>query len=253
MKPAARQYGLPGFEFDDYVQDALAFLRRNEPTTEGYFVGFSGGKDSIVTLDLVKRSGVKYSAGYNCTGIDYPEIPRFIRRYYPDVVFIFPKESYWRLLRKNGPPMRTVRWCCNRLKEGNNSYKECVFGIRAEESYRRAARGRIDTYKGKTTYKPIFHWPEWAVWQYIEEKSLPYPSLYDEGSRRIGCIGCPFALCGGSGAKSIRRKEEMERFPIWFGIHRKISREWFERTQQAHPEKYPVRDFETFYRAYWLN
>ncbi|WP_165073230.1 phosphoadenosine phosphosulfate reductase family protein [Desulfovibrio sp. ZJ200] len=249
---AARQYGLPGFEFDDYVQDAIAFLRLNEPT-EGYFVGFSGGKDSIVTLDLVTRSGVKYVAGYNCTGIDYPEIPRFIRRYYPDVAFIFPKESYWRLLRKNGPPMRTVRWCCNRLKEGHNPYKKCVFGIRAEESYRRAARGRIDTYKGKTTYKPIFHWPEWAVWQYIEENSFLYPSLYDEGSRRIGCLGCPFALCGASEAKSIRRKEEMEKFKNWFRIHRKISREWFERTRKAHPGKYPIRDFDTFYRAYWLH
>lgn len=252
MKQKIRQLSLPGFELADYIAESLAFLQKHEPQ-EGFFVGFSGGKDSIVTLDLVRRSGVKYSAGYNCTGIDYPEIPRFIRRYYPDVAFIFPKESYWRLLRKNGPPMRTVRWCCNNLKEGNNSYKECVFGIRAEESYRRAARGRISTYQGKTIYKPIFNWPEWAVWQYIEENFLPYPSLYDEGLQRIGCLGCPFALCGRSEAKSIRRKKEMERFPIWFRIHRKISREWFERTLQAHPDKYHVREFETFYQNYWLN
>lgn len=250
MKQKIRQLALPGFELADYIADSIDFLQKNEPQ-EGYFVGVSGGKDSIVTLDLVKLSGVKYCAGYKCTGIDYPEIPRFIRRYYPEVVFYPPKESYWSLLRKNGPPMRMIRWCCRILKE-EDSHKECVFGLRAEESYKRAVRGRISTYQGKTIYKPIFHWPEWAVWQYIEENSLPYPTLYDEGASRIGCIGCPFALCGRGEAKAIRRRKEMQRFPSWYKIHRKILREWFERTRQANPDKYPIQDFETFYQNYWL-
>lgn len=252
MKRNILQLGIPGYRLEDYVADAIDFLRQNEPKEEPYFVGFSGGKDSIVTLDLVKRSGVKYVAGYNCTGIDYPEIPKFIRRHYPEVVFLYPPKSYWSLLRKNGPPRRAARWCCRCLKESGTMSKNCVFGIRAEESAKRAARGRISTQKGKIVFKPIFHWPEWAVWEYIEENSLPYPSLYDEGKKRVGCIGCPFVLCGSSDSSRIRRRKEMEMFPQWFRLHRKISEEWFYRTQQKYPEKYSILDFETFYRNYWL-
>lgn len=251
MKMTTPPLGLPGFELSDYIAESIAFLRLNEPA-EGYFVGFSGGKDSIVTLELVRQSGVRYSAGYSCTGIDYPEIPRFIRHYYPEVIFSFPKESYWSLLRKNGPPMRTVRWCCRLLKEQSSSHKNCVFGIRAEESVTRAARGRISTYKGKTSYKPIFNWPEWAVWSFIDQNQLPYPASYDEGLKRIGCLGCPFALCGTSEAKSIRRQQDMERYPHWYKIHRKVCQEWFDRVTQRNQGKYPIRDFNTFYNMYWL-
>ena len=46
MKNTIRQYSLPGYELRDYTTEAIAFLRDNEPP-EGFFVGFSGGKDSI--------------------------------------------------------------------------------------------------------------------------------------------------------------------------------------------------------------
>ena len=137
MKGAIRQLSFPGWRLRDYIAEAVDFLRDHEPP-DGYFVGFSGGKDSIVTLQLCKVAKVKHHAFYNATGIDYPEIPKFIRKEYPEVTFIYPKESYWSLLRKNGPPMRNVRWCCNRLKEGNNDYKTVCMGIRAEESAKRA-------------------------------------------------------------------------------------------------------------------
>lgn len=38
---------------------------------------------------------------------------------------------------------------------------------------------------------PIVDWSENDVWEYIRERELPYPSLYDEGFTRIGCVGCP--------------------------------------------------------------
>lgn len=185
------------FWADDLDIEAIDFIRRHEPS-EGYFVGFSGGKDSIVTLDLIRRSGVKHNIWYSATGIDPPEVAQFIRRYYPDVHWARPKENYWQLLKIKGYPTRIRRWCCDYLKESptkNIPLSNRMFGIRAEESIKRAKQPRIDqrikpfTF---TAYKPIFYWKEWAIWEYIEKHDLSYPKLYNEGFDRIGCVICPF-------------------------------------------------------------
>lgn len=65
MKNTIRQYSLPGYELRDYTTEAIAFLRENEPD-EGFFVGFSGGKDSIVSLELCRMAGVHDSVKNPC-------------------------------------------------------------------------------------------------------------------------------------------------------------------------------------------
>lgn len=58
----------------DRVQLAINRLRLNEPD-DGYYVAFSGGKDSCVILDLVKRAGVKFDAHFNITTVDPQNLP----------------------------------------------------------------------------------------------------------------------------------------------------------------------------------
>jgi len=45
-----------GRDLDDLITEAIEFLRENEPQ-EGYFMAFSGGKDSIVSLRLLPAVG----------------------------------------------------------------------------------------------------------------------------------------------------------------------------------------------------
>jgi phosphoadenosine phosphosulfate reductase len=95
----------------DMIRESVAFLKENEPP-EGYGVAFSGGKDSIVMYEVVKRSGVKFQTPhYSATGIDPPEVVQFIKKYYPEVKLCHPKDSFYTSIRKWGPPKMVYRWC----------------------------------------------------------------------------------------------------------------------------------------------
>ena len=157
-----RQCGLPGFELGDYIKEAIDFIRDHE-SKDGYHVCFSGGKDSITSLELCRMAGVKHKAYYSCTRIDPPEIYKFIKLNYPDVIWLYSKKSFWRMCLENMPPRIMQRWCCDKLKKipavniGSNNR---IVGIRSEESPRRATRPRVDIqtkHKGQILYKPIFH------------------------------------------------------------------------------------------------
>jgi len=207
----------------DKVQAAIDLLQKHEPP-EGYYVCFSGGKDSVVTLDLVKRAGVKFDAHHNITTVEPPELMRFICDFYPDVINEHPPQSMYQLIIKNKiPPLRQMRYCCSELKEKGGKGRFKVTGIRAEESPRRAKRPQLEkAHDNKSTFVHIIKdWSEQDVWQYIRENNLPYCSLYDEGFKRIGCVLCPFE----NGDKT---KRDLERFPAIADYYRRACRKSFE-------------------------
>ena len=248
------------FNGNDKVDKAIMRLQAYEPK-EGYYLCFSGGKDSCVIKALADMAGVKYDAHYSVSSVDPPELVRFIKEKNPDVEFTYPRDrdgnivTMWNLIpTKSMPPTRIVRYCCAALKEQGGKGRLKVTGVRWDESVRRkkshsevtfadkkakkaiekelsdedfslTPQGgvalRLDNrenarivemcYKDHTTLiNPIIDWTTDEVWEFIREYKIPYCSLYDEGFKRLGCIGCPM---------SHHQQEEFERWPKYRGLY----------------------------------
>jgi len=201
-----REDGL--FGVIDKVAESVQFLKDHEPP-EGYYLAFSGGKDSICIKELARMAGVKYDAHYSVTTIDPPELVRFIKQHHKDVTFDHPERPLLKQLVIQGAPLRQARWCCALYKENGGAGRRVITGIRAAESAKRAGRRAIEPcYKdsGKIFINPIINWSDDDVWEFIKERELPYCSLYDEGWKRIGCLFCP-------NAGSKERLKQAKRYP----------------------------------------
>jgi phosphoadenosine phosphosulfate reductase len=123
-----------------------------------------------------------------------PEIIYFIRKNYPNVIIHPPKPSMWKLVEKNRfPPTQNMKYCCGALKEKHGEGL-VITGIRSEESSARGKRRQVEVCRnkiGKRYLHPILNWTQEEVWEFIGVRGLAYPSLYDEGRTRIGCVICP--------------------------------------------------------------
>ena len=209
----------------------------------GYYLAFSGGKDSQCLYHVAKLAGVRFKAHMNLTSIDPPEVIRFVKREYPNVELVKPKKSIFQAAVDNQilPTMR-VRWCCAEYKETAGAGKVTLIGIRKAESARRAKRNEVEInnrkfsgdldgleeyrktrnrekrgrkpkgnrevtivnadgervlgcIKGKESLliSPIIDWTDDEVWEFLGVLGVKHCELYDEGWKRIGCIGCPMS------------------------------------------------------------
>lgn len=208
------------------VDRSIAILCQYEPP-EGYWLAFSGGKDSVCLYRLAEMAGVRFDAHYNVTTIDPPELVRFIRKQYPQVQWERPRCTFYRLVERRGFPTRHARWCCADLKERGGHGRWVITGIRAAESYMRQRRGIMERCKrdpSKTLIAPMLHWTNAEVWEFIRAEDLAYCSLYDEGWKRLGCVCCPFER---------RVARSMARWPgIWEQVRRAFHRRWARETSK---------------------
>ena len=228
--------------FGNLKDRAIARLREFEPP-EGYYLAYSGGKDSDVILNLARMAGVKFEAHHHLTTCDPPELVYHVRDQ-KDVVIDKPAETMWQLIRrKKMPPRRQARYCCEVLKEGGGSGRIVVTGVRWGESHRRSKRRMVEACmrdKSKHYLHPIIDWKDTEVWEFIRSENIDYCKLYDEGFKRLGCVLCPMR-------RDVQR--QMKRWP-------RIARAW-ERAIKAtfQPDKGKRFKFQSAqeYWEWWLD
>jgi len=208
----------------DLVKVAVQRLRDYEPIAlqmhpNGYFVAYSGGKDSDCIRILCELAGVKHELWHNHTTVDTPETVRYVRSM-PNINISYPELSMWDLIVKNGfPPLRHARYCCSELKENGGNGRFIVTGVRKAESFKRSKREMLEIRAKNIKYRkvfmqdndetkwelyhcinkrspilnPIIDWDDSDVWDFLAHYGCKSNPLYQCGFKRIGCIGCPMA------------------------------------------------------------
>jgi phosphoadenosine phosphosulfate reductase len=196
------------------VDRAIALLKAHEPE-DGYYLAFSGGKDSCALKKIAELSGVKFEARYNQTTIDPPELVRFLKQHCPDVQWNLPKHGSMMArvaARSAAPPTRMVRWCCEEYKEHSGDGRVKLIGVRQAEAPRRKAWLEVaQDYDKNKVICPIVYWSDDQLWEFIRAYGVQYCELYDEvfeGHKwdRLGCVDCPLASVE-------KRQRERRRWP----------------------------------------
>lgn len=117
----------------------------NYDAENGYYLAFSGGKDSQALFHMAQLAGVKFRGHMNLTSVDPPEVIRFVKKNYPEVELIKPSKSIFQIaVEKQFLPSKRVRWCCTEYKETAGAGKVTLIGIRKAESSRRAKRNEVE-------------------------------------------------------------------------------------------------------------
>ena len=185
-------------------------------------VAFSGGKASLVVLDIVRKIRPDILVIFNNTGVEHPKTVKYVHElrdlWHLNLVETQPIRTFWQCVEQYGFPQiragkdskahgakRNTRTpaCCRLLKElpAVHAYREhhvdTIFtGIQAGESRVRflSACQKGPYFYGKKwrlfKCNPLIYKTDDWVWDYIHKNALPYNPLYDQGHDRVGCMPC---------------------------------------------------------------
>ena len=200
-------------------QKAVHFIQEQHEKykKQGYafICAFSGGKDSIVLLDLCAKALAPsdFYVVFSNTGMELSDTIRAVEKakeHWAELHFeeakchMDPSESW----EEFGPPANKNRWCCAvhksvptmlKLRDitGRSDIKAIVYdGVRAEESARRAKYDEISIGKkniNQINVSPIPKWNAAEIYIYMLYNNIGINDAYKKGLFRVGCMVCPMS------------------------------------------------------------
>lgn len=182
-----------------------------------FYVAFSGGKDSVVALDIVQRAlpHNEFKVLFGNTGMEFPDTYSSIERVkemcaekgieFLEATSELTTNDTWNLF---GPPAVTIRWCCSvhktspqvmllQKKMDNQSFTGMAFtGVRGDESLSRSEYDDVSyggKHRGQFSCHPILEWNSAELFMYIYQEELIINEAYKKGNSRAGCLICPMS------------------------------------------------------------
>lgn len=180
-----------------------------------FYVAFSGGKDSVVALDIVSKAlpHNEFKVLFGDTGMEFPDTYEVVEKteaccnnngieFLRASSELSPIET-WNIF---GPPSQTMRWCCSvhktapqilKLREitGKTNFTGMAYvGVRASESVARSEYDFVslgEKHKGQYSCNPILEWNSAELFLYIYSQGLDINETYKKGNNRAGCLVCP--------------------------------------------------------------
>lgn len=177
------------------IQHSIELLKKAERLAKmydpenGYYLAFSGGKDSQALYHIAVLAGVPFRAHFAPTTVDPPALIRFIRKNYPDVEFgKVEKNIYDMAVEKQILPTMRVRWCCAEYKEMAGAGKVTLIGIRHEESVRRSRRKEVEisSRKFSGSFEEFEGYREEVIRK--KYKNLNFDQFAEHKEQMVSCI-----------------------------------------------------------------
>lgn len=197
------------------LQNVYEMYQKYKIKSDVIYVAFSGGKDSLVLLDLIQRvlPHNSFKVVFGDTSMELSDTyitVDIVKERYSDLDFYIAKshldaKDTWRTF---APPGRVQRWCCAihksvpsilKLKEivGKDNIRVVAFdGVRADESEARSTYDMESVGKKhlvQTNCSPILYWSTSELFLYIFENELYLNKAYRYGTTRVGCALCPMS------------------------------------------------------------